>query len=36
MNNKHNRTIPTQQDIFKTKHAAWQWYQIAKRKGNKL
>ena len=33
MRNKHNKIIPTQQDIFKTKYAAWQWYQIKTMKG---
>ena len=33
MKNKTNTVVPTQQDIFKTKHAAWQWYQLKAMKG---
>lgn len=33
MRNKHNKINPTQQDIFKIKYAAYQWYQIKARKG---
>ena len=28
MNNKRNKIVPTQQDIFKNRYAAYQWHQI--------
>ena len=33
MNNKHNKIVITQQDIFKIRYAAYQWYQIKAMKG---